>query len=65
MNTDGMSNLETIKKLCEIAELQNRIIQAQASALEQLGAAVMEDERASAHAEYIRLLGADETPDDS
>lgn len=57
--------METIKKFCEIAELQNRIIQSQASALEQLGAVVMEDERETAHAEYIRLLGADETPDDS
>lgn len=41
-----MNNLEIIEELCRICEAQSRIITAQASALEQLSAAVLEEERA-------------------
>lgn len=42
--------------LCEIIELQNRIIQAQAEALAQLDAEVMENEIAEARRRKERLL---------
>lgn len=58
-----MSNLQIIEKQYEIIELQNKIIRAQAEALEQLGAAVMEEERAIAYEQYTRLLGSGEYPD--
>lgn len=45
-----MSNLEMIEELCGIVQLQSKIIKAQADALAQLDAAVMEDEIAEARA---------------
>lgn len=41
-----MSDLQTIEALCRICEAQNAIIRAQADALAQVGAVVMEEERA-------------------
>lgn len=43
-----MSNLQMIEKLCQLVELQNSIIQEQAGALAQMGAACCEDKRAQA-----------------
>lgn len=40
-----MNNLQLIEELCGICEQQSRIILAQAAALEQVGAVVMEEER--------------------
>ncbi len=60
-----MSNLQIIEEQCRIIELQNRIITAQAAALEQVGAIVMEEERAEAARAYERLIGNGELPDDS
>lgn len=58
-----MSNLQIIEKLCQICEEQSRIIKAQADALEQLGAVVMEEERAKAERAYTAVIGSGETPD--
>ncbi len=60
-----MSNLQIIEELCRICEAQNHIIKAQASALEQMGAAVMEDERADMSRALTALIGHDETPDEA
>ena len=59
-----MSNIQTIAELCQICEAQLRIINEQAKALKQLGAAVMEEERAEANERYVRLLGSDEAPEE-
>lgn len=58
-----VSNLEIIEELCRICEAQSFIIKAQASALEQVGAAVMEEERADVSRALTALIGSDETPD--
>ena len=58
-----MSNLQIIERQHEIIHAQNDIIRAQAQALAQLGAVVMEEERAAAWAKYEELLGANEWPD--
>ena len=58
-----MSNLEIIERQHEIIHAQNDIIRAQAQALAQVGALVMEEERAAAWAKYESLLGAEEWPD--
>ena len=42
-----MSNTEVIRELCEIIKAQDRVICAQSEALEQLGAIVMEEEKAA------------------
>lgn len=39
-----MSNLQMIEQLCQLVELQNSIIQQQATALEQLDATCCEEE---------------------
>ena len=57
-----MSNLQIIERQHEIIHAQNDIIRAQAQALEQLGAVVMEEERAAAWEMYNELLGANELP---
>ena len=51
-----MNGLQAVEKRAEIIKLQNEIILAQAEALEQLGAVVMEEERAEAHEAYKSLL---------
>jgi hypothetical protein len=51
-----MSNLQIIEELSKICEMQNRIIKEQAKALEQLGATVLEDERAEVNERFSRLL---------
>lgn len=59
-----LGNLQIIEAQYNIIEEQNRIIKAQAEALAQLGAVVMEEERAKAHADYLALLGSGEAPDE-
>lgn len=58
-----MSNLQIIEELCRICEAQSFIIKAQASALAQVGAVVMEEERADVSRALTALIGHDETPD--
>lgn len=55
-----MSHLQTIEELCRICEAQSRIIKAQAEALEQLGAVVVEEERADVGRALAALIGQDE-----
>lgn len=57
------SNLQIIEELCRICEAQSFIIKAQASALAQVGAVVMEEERADVSRALTALIGHDETPD--
>ncbi len=59
-----LSNLPIIEAPYNISEAQNRIIKAQAEALAQLGAVVMEEERAKAAADYLAILGSGEVPDE-
>ena len=59
-----MSNLQIIAELCDICELQSRIIRAKSSAMEQMGAAVMEEEKESAKRRLNCLIGVEEAPDD-
>ena len=51
-----MSNLDILERQHEIIHAQNDIIRAQAQALAQVGAIVMEEERAAAWAKYEALL---------
>lgn len=60
-----MSNLQIIEELCRICEAQSFIIKAQASALAQVGAVVMEEERADVDRSLTALTGHDETPDEA
>lgn len=59
-----MSNLQIIEELCRICEAQSFIIKAQAEALEQIGAVVMEEERADVGRALSALIGHDEAPDE-
>ena len=59
-----MSNLQIIEELCRICEAQSFIIKAQAEALEQVGAVVMEEERADVDRALTALIGHDEIPND-
>lgn len=58
-----MSNLQIIEELCRICEAKSFIIKAQADALEQVGAVVMEEERADIGRSLTALIGAEEWPD--
>lgn len=58
-----MSNLQIIEELCRICGALNHIVKVQADALEQLGAVVMEEERADVGRALAALIGNDETPD--
>lgn len=58
-----VSNLQIIEELCRICEAQRFIIKAQADALEQVGAVVMEEERADVGRALNALIGHDEAPD--
>ena len=58
-----MSNLQIIEELCRNCEAQSFIIRAQASALEQVGAVVMEEERADVDRALTAIIGRDEVPD--
>ena len=58
-----VSNLEVIEELCRICEAQNFIIKAQADALAQVGAVLMEEERAVVGRALTTLIGHDEVPD--
>lgn len=60
-----MSNLQIIEELCRICEAQSFIIKAQADALAQVGAVVMEEERADVGHALTALIGRDETPDEA
>lgn len=57
-----MSNLEIIEELCSICSIQNKIIEAQSAALEQVGATLMENEKAEAYARFNALVQDDESP---
>lgn len=59
-----MSNLEIIEELCGICAAQNEIIRAQSTALENLGAVVMEEKRAEVEARFTAMIGAGEAPDE-
>lgn len=61
--TQAMSNLQIIEELCRICEAQNFIIKAQAEALAQVGAVVMEEERADVSRSLTALIGHDEVLD--
>lgn len=52
-----MSSWEIIRELCAICELQNNVIRAQSEALAQVGAAVVEEEKAEIAERYTSLLG--------
>lgn len=52
-----MNNSDTIKELCIICEMQNNIIRAQSDALNQLGAMVMEEEKAVVAERYASVIG--------
>ena len=58
-----MSNLQIIESLCYICDLQNKIIKAQESVLFELGAEVMEAEKAEASEKFERFIGNGEAPD--
>ena len=60
-----MSNLQIIEELCHICEAQSFIIKAQADALAQVGAVVMEEERADVNRALNALIGHDEAPDEA
>lgn len=59
----AVSNLQIIEELCRICEAQSFIIKAQADALEQVGAVVMEEERADVSRALTALIGHDEAPE--
>jgi len=59
-----VSNLQIIEELCRICEAQSFIIKAQAEALAQVGAVVMEEERADVGRALTALIGNDEVPDE-
>ena len=61
----AVSNLKIIEELCRICEAQSFIIKAQAEALEQVGAVVMEEERADVGRALTALIGHDEAPDEA
>lgn len=52
-----MNNSDTIKELCTICEMQSNIIRAQSDALNQLGAMVMEEEKAVVAERYASVIG--------
>lgn len=52
-----MNSWETIRELCAICEAQNNIIKAQSDALAQVGAVVMEEEKAAVAEHYALFLG--------
>ena len=54
-----MSNLQMIGELCDIVQLQAKIIKAQSESLAQLGAEVMADEIAQAAERASRLCEDD------
>ena len=54
-----MSNLQMIAELCEIVQLQTKIIRAQSEALSQLGAVTMAEEIAEAAERAGRLCQDD------
>lgn len=58
-----MSNLQIIEELCRICAALNHIVKVQAEALEQMGAVVMEEERADVSRALTALIGHDEAPD--
>ncbi len=58
-----MSQAELIDRLTGICIRQAEIIKAQAEVLEQVGAMVMEEERADIGRTLTDLIGHDETPD--
>lgn len=60
-----MSNLKIIEELCRICEAQSRIIRVQADALAQVGAVVMEEERADMDRAMTALIGHDEVPNEA
>lgn len=60
-----MSNLQIIEELCRICEALNFIVKVQADALAQMGAVVMEEERADVGRALSALIGHDEAPDNA
>lgn len=48
---------ETIKELCSVCKRQSRIIEAQADALAQLGAVILEEERLAIKKECDKIIG--------
>ena len=60
-----MSNLQIIEELCRICEAQNYTTKAQADALAQVGAVVLEEERADVGRALTALIGRDEIPDEA
>lgn len=54
-----MSNLQIIEELCRICGALNHIVKVQAEALAQLGAVVMEEERADVGRAMAEIIGDD------
>ena len=63
MGAGNTSNLQMIESLCEICELQSKIIRAQNLRLGELGAVCMTDEIAETDRKLRYFLGSDELPD--
>lgn len=61
----AVSNLQIIEEMCRICEAQSFIIKAQAESLAQMGAVVMEEERADVSRALTALIGHDEVPDEA
>lgn len=61
----AVSNLQIVEELCRICEAQSFIIKAQAEALAQVGAVVMEEERADVGRSLSAFIGRDEVPDEA
>jgi hypothetical protein len=53
----NMSNLRMVEALCELAELQSKIIKAQSMRLAEIGASCMTDEIAEADKRFQELIG--------
>lgn len=58
-----MSNPQIIEELCNICAALNHIVKVQSDALAQMGAVVMEEERAEVGRALTALIGHDEGPD--
>lgn len=54
-----MSSLQIIEELCRICAALNHIVKVQADALAQLGAVVMEEERADVGRALAEIIGDD------
>ena len=59
-----MNDREIINELCDICMIQSTIIKAQTDALAQVGAYIMEDEKAQACERLAALIDSDKPPEE-